>query len=1116
MKFTIWILLFGMFYALAAPATALESAFIENKGQWAPDVLYFAEYKGLQYWITRNSIVIDKFKITTENDNLLYDSGIPDIPGFGRAGNVIIIEFDGAMAQSSLEKERLPGYLNYITGNDSTNWVSGVRTFKKVELKNIYNGIDLSFNFEDAGMRHDFHVQPGGDPSLINYKISGADVISKSGYNSIILETALGDVVIGGVAAFVDKPKDVNKVDCSFSIESPNSVSFNVGNYDRSRELIIDPLIYSTFVGGSRFEQAKDIEILPTGEVFLTGTTMSRDFPTSAGAYSRKLRDSNATDIFVTKLDSSGKNIIFSTYIGGHYEDFAEGMEIDPAGYVYLAGYTGGGRSNNFPVTPGALDSSYNGGYDVVALKLRYDGSRLEYSTYIGGRYDDYGLSLLVDGGGYAYITGYTTDSSNYPTTAVAYSKKYKGGFEAFVTKLLPTGAGMPFSTLIGGSRDDFANDIDMDDDGNVYIAGTTRSKDFPVTSKAWDGSYNDTTLNDENGDIFISVFNMWGSQLLFSSYLGGGAKERAYGIKLDSKDNIIVAGYTESYDYPVTKNAYDTTYNSTIVNKGKGDAIITKFRDMDGSLVFSTYFGGAGTDKAFDLYLDAYDNCFITGVTGSPDFPVSFNGFDTSYNEKSAGADAFIIKTDADGRRIHYGSFYGGKGNDVGQAIKVYNGVYIYAAGTTSSPDFPVTPGILDTLYSDSLGSDAFIIKDMPYYMIVDAGSDITLCRGDTAELGSYAMGGANQITYKWEPDTWLSSANTAIIKAYPPETTTYTLTATDGTGYSYSDEVVVAVVDYPVAHITGKTKIVKGGIYTYTADFSPDYGYNWHTAGGSVIGTSNKFWALIQWDSTNSAYISLVVDNGNACFDSLDAFGVDVENIPLPDFDISGKTEFCEGDTLILTAKDGYSQYRWSNGVAGKKLFVTQSGRYWLDALSANGHEAASDTVTVTVHPTPPKPWIYKTGDSLACGIESGEYKYQWFYENEKIAFAAKNKYRPYLQGDYRVEVTDKYGCSNESDAYFNVGINEENQNDVNIRIYPNPAKDRLYIEVISGINVNASYIITITDFLGRIRKTGIYRPIADNPAEIPISSLDAGMYFISIKYGEIKYFYKFVIIE
>ncbi len=1115
MKLTIWILLCVCFFAACPAIKAGEPVFVENKGQWPRDVLYFADYKGLQYWITGNSIVIDKFKIESVEESIMDSFDKPEFTSLIKSGSVTIIEFGGAEERPGSDGIPSSSYYNYFIGSDTTAWVAGAKAYKSILLKGLYEGIDLSLYFEETGMRHDFILQPGADPSVINYRITGADDIRQTDNKTMEIVTAAGDIYIGSIAAYSGASLSAaDSVKCSLVSEPGRPIHFQLGNYDKSKPLVIDPLIYSTFLGGSRFEQAKDIEILPSGEVFLAGATMSRDFPTTAGAYSRKLRDSSATDIFVTKLDSSGRNIIFSTYVGGHYEDFAEGMEIDPAGYVYLAGYTGGGRSNNFPVTNGSLDTSYNGGYDVFALKLRYDGSRLEYSTYIGGSRDDFGQSLLVDAGGYAYITGYTTDSSNYPTTAVAYSKSYKGGFEAFVTKLSPTGSGMPFSTLIGGSRDDFGNDIEMDDEGNVYIAGTTRSKDFPVTSKAWDATYNDTILNDENGDIFVSVFDMWGNKLLFSSYLGGGAKERAYGIKLDNKDNIIVAGYTESYDYPVTKYAYDTTYNSTIVNKGKGDAVITKFRKMDGSLVFSTYFGGAGTDKAFDLYLDAYDNCFITGVTGSPDFPVSFNGFDTSYNEKSAGADAFIIKTDADGRRIHYGSFYGGKGNDVGQAIKVYNGVYIYAAGTTSSPDFPFTPGMPDTLYTDSLGSDAFIIKDMPYYMIVDAGNDITLCRGDTAELGSYALGGSNLITYEWSPDAWLSSANTALTKAYPPETTTYTVTATDGTGYSYSDEVVVSVVDYPVAHITGKTKVVRGGKYTYTADYSPDYGYNWQPAGGTVVGISNKFRALIRWDSTTSPYISLVVDNGNACFDSLDAFNVEVEDISLPGFDIKGKTEFCEGDSLVLTARDGYSQYRWSNGVTGKKLVIYQSGRYWLDAVSANGHEAASDTVNVTVHPTPSKPWIYKLGDSLACDYESKEYSYQWYYENEKIAFATKSKYRPYLQGNYKVVVTDKYGCWSESDAYFNVGVPPNPEREA-VSIYPNPARDKVNIVVKNGLEPGAALEITLTDFLGRIWQTGVY-PFEGAPIGIPLTTQETGVYYISIKLGRICVVYKLVLIE
>jgi len=565
----------------------------------------------------------------------------------------------------------------------------------------------------------------------------------------------------------------------------------------------------------------------------------------------------------------------------------------------------------------------------------------------------------------------------------------------------------------------------------------------------------------------------------------------------------------------------FDTTYNSTIVNKGKGDAVITKLRQLEGDMVFSTYFGGTGTDKAYDLYLDSYDNCFITGVTGSVDFPVSFNGYDTSYNENVAGADAFVIKTDADGRRIHYGSYYGGSGNDVGQSIKVYNGVYIYLAGTTSSPNFPVSAGAFDTQYTDSLGSEAFVIKDMPYYMIVDAGSDINICTGDTTTLGSYAIGGSGQITYQWQPTDWLSNPTSAFTKAWPPETTTYTLTATDGSGYQYSDEVVVGVMDYPQAVIAGKTKIVKNGAYTYTATYQPGYGYAWSVYGGEILDGDHTSRVLIKWTDPDSGYVALVVDNGNACPDSLDGYHVNIKNIGLPGFDCSDTLQFCEGGALTLTAHDGYAGYRWSNGTTGKVLVITESGRYWLDAVTADGYEASSDTIEVTVFPKPPKPTVAdsvgKSNDTIfVCNLHG--YKYQWYYGSQKIAFATERTYKPYIGGYFSVLVTDIRGCQKSSDPYgFRVSVDDGGADVVSANLYPNPANGTVTLELTGSGQALSSFSLAIADVLGKTwyRKeySGVETPCTLN---IDINGLAPGTYYLTLRNLSLHTYLKLLVTE
>lgn len=321
-------------------------------------------------------------------------------------------------------------------------------------------------------------------------------------------------------------------------------------------------LAYSTYLGGTDIDSPRGIAV-SGGNAYVIGETVSGDFPTTAGAFSRTERGDY--DIFVTKLNSTGSALAYSTYLGGTLVDNGERVAVDAGGNAYVLGFT---SSNDFPTTPGAFDTTANGDFDVSVTKLNPSGSSLVYSTYLGGQGSDSGGGLAVDGGGNAYVSG-GTGSLNFPTTPGAFDTSPDGN-DAFLTKLDPAGSTAVYSTVLGGTSSDGASAVSVDSVGNAWLTGTTSSSDFPVTPTAADASFNGSA------DVFISELSGAGSTILYSTYLGGAQSDVGSDIGRDSAGNLYVTGHTYSMDFPATTGAFDTVWNGD-ASIFWGDAFVTK-----------------------------------------------------------------------------------------------------------------------------------------------------------------------------------------------------------------------------------------------------------------------------------------------------------------------------------------------------------------------------------------------------------------------------------------------------------------------------------------------------------------------------------------------------------
>lgn len=424
-------------------------------------------------------------------------------------------------------------------------------------------------------------------------------------------------------------------------------------------------------------EVGYDIAVNPCGNTpCVTGMTLAEDFPTTSGAFDTTYYW-YSVDVFVTKFNSTGNKLIYSTFLGGREKDIAYGIAMDDSGNVYVTGET---RSNNFPVTDGAFDVTYNTSGDAFIAKLNITGSSLLYSTFLGGDESERGYSIDIDDLGNAYVTGQTT-SFDFPTTSGAFDTTFNARNDVFVAKLNPTGSALAYGTFLGGDLQEKAYGISVDNEHSIYVTGYSTSETFPVTSNSID-----TTHNGEQ-DVFVTKINPDGRSLAFSTFLGGTQGDIAHDIAIDRFGIVYVLGQTKSSNFPTTSETFDNTQN------GDGDVFIAKISPSSKELIYSTFLGGSKQDAGQNLALDNAGFAYVTGYTFSSDFPSTDRAFDPTYN----GSDnAFICKLTPSGRALSFSSFLGGASRGFGIDVDQYGNAYV--TGVTSSWNFPTTPGAFDT----------------------------------------------------------------------------------------------------------------------------------------------------------------------------------------------------------------------------------------------------------------------------------------------------------------------------------------------------------------------------------------------------------------------------------
>jgi len=650
---------------IAAQFAKLPLYFERNVGQTDASVKYLTRGPGYTLFFTPDEIVL-----SLQNQASLR------------------MQFVGANKEPTLiGLEEQACKSNYFIGNDPQKWHTNISNYAKVAYQNLYPGIDAVFYGNPQHLEYDLCVAPGGCPKDVRLRIENAKHLSIDAEGHLrILTDAEQEVRMQKPFVYQIIAGEKVSIESSFLLLAQNEIGFSVGKYDIDKSLVIDPVLaYSTYLGGSNLDSGTSIVVDGTGSAYVTGSTNSTNFPTKNPV--QPTLGSDLSNAFVTKFNSTGTALIYSTYLGGNGNDGGDGIALDSSGSAYVTGST---TSTNFP-TMNAFQANLAGPENAFVTKFNPAGSALVYSTYLGGSVGDIGNGIVVDSSGSAYVTG-VTFSTDFPTMN-PFQASLAGTENAFVTKFSPAGSTLVYSTYLGGSTSATSGiGIAVDSSGSAYVTGVTFSTDFP-TMNAFQ-----PTLGG-GSDAFVTKFNPIGSALVYSTYLGGSQDDFGSAIVVDISGSAYVTGSTSSAIFP-TKNPFQASL------AGSENAFVTKFKPAGSALVYSTYLGGSSTEGGNGIALDSSGSAYVTGFTSSSDFPLK-HPFQSTYGGSN---DAFVTKFNPAGSALVYSSYLGGSEFDDGFGIAVDSSGSAYVTGPTSSTNFP-TQNPFQSTFGGGNG-DAFVTK--------------------------------------------------------------------------------------------------------------------------------------------------------------------------------------------------------------------------------------------------------------------------------------------------------------------------------------------------------------------------------------------------------------------
>jgi len=670
----------------------LHIPFIPNQGQMDEKVKYYARtFCGTVF--------------VSEAGEISYSLPKKD-GGKTLKGWVLKEELLGGSIKGIRAEEESPTRVSYFIGDDASRWRSDIRTYGTVSFGEVYEGIDVKLKAYGKSVEKLFYVRAGAKPGMIRLRLSGAESLGVNGEGELEVRTGLGEVKYSRPVAYQEVEGKRRYVEVSYRVER-NEYGFKLGAYDRGRELVIDPILQSSYLGGSGDEYAISIAVGSGGNVYVTGCTNSGDFPGTGGGGAQYMNN-GGYDAFVAELNPALTFLVQFTYLGGSGEDLAWSIATDSEGNVYVVGWT---KSTNFPGTAGGAQPSFGGGnsYDGFVAKFNSDLTTILQSSYLGGSRDDHAYSIAISNG--VFVVG-DTFSTDFPATELGVQPSNGGDTDAFVARFNSALTAFYRSTYLGGSTTDSARYIATDSSGNLYVTGYTYSTNFPGTTGGAQPSFGGGSY-----DAFVAKLDATLTTILQSTYLGGNTSDNPYSIAIDSRGNAYVTGWTNSTNFPGTAGGAQPSFGG-----GNFDAFVAKLDPTLTDLVQSTYLGGSGEDIAYSIAIGSKGSVYVVGGTGSTNFPGTAEGPQPSYG--GGYRDGFVAQLNPALTDLVQSTYLGGSGDDFAYTTAIGSDETLYGVGYTYSTIFPGTEGGAQS----SLGGsrDAFVAR--LYLSVTEPPGAVTL----------------------------------------------------------------------------------------------------------------------------------------------------------------------------------------------------------------------------------------------------------------------------------------------------------------------------------------------------------------------------------------------------
>lgn len=980
-----------------------------NKGQWDNKIEYkidldlgelYLENNGFSYFLHNAKIKHNH----SENSNHSHDHSDSLIKAQMIRSTFLNSNWQG----KRLERDSSSWYRNYILGNDSTKWKSGIRSLLSVEYQELYPGINMNVDGKSQRVKLTYFVSPGADPSLIQYQIEGANSLHIDEGGQLVIANRFGEIRESKPIAWTEKNGNRSAVNVYYKLTG-NIVSFHLPDgYDISETLVIDPyLVFSTFTGSTAdnwgFTAAPD----PNGNLFAGGIVFGPGYPTTTGAFDVSYNNGTETgfniDIGISKFNSTGTTLLYSTHLGGTRNETPNSIVSSTTGELFILGVT---SSNDFPVGPAAYDNSFNGGptttqnslnftgSDIFIARLNAGGTALVASTYVGGsgvdglnitnlnyNYgDQFRGEIILDPSGNVYVAS-TTQSGNFPV--VLGSQNFlNGSQDAVIFKMPPTLSSMTWSTYFGGSGNETGNSLQVASNGDVYVGGGTNSATLPFLSG------NDLTFNGGLADGYVTRFNGTNGTILSGTFMGLGEYDQTYFVQLDIDDNVYVFGQSQS-PWAITPGVYGTPNSGQYMRKYTPDLLTINWTTMVGAGT-----GNVEISPTAFLVSDCYDIYFSGwgGSVNSSNSQATFsssNGFQCTpdaYQANTNGSNFYIGVLAQDAAYLKYGTYMGGTTTsynhvDGGTSRFDKSGrIYHAVCGACGGNDFGFTstPGVWSTTNNSPNCNLAGFKFELNTIEAIVSEPQTIICLPDPVIFDNNSANG-NSFYWDFGDGNFSTDVNPSHVYA-SSGTYTVTLVVSDTNGCFSADSVVfdVFIGDF------------QGGVVQPTNAICPGTPYQLEAFGGV-----NYSWTPqnVLNDPTIPNPIATVFQTTTFTVIISDSCGIDTVELILPVFNdspaVSNDTAVCIGNSAQLFASGG-GTYEWtpstylddpfaSNPISTPDITI----EYFVEITSVNGC-ISNDSVTVSVFYTPPIPVIPDElemceGSSVTINV-SGADSYVW----------------------------------------------------------------------------------------------------------------------------------------